>query len=630
MDRVLVRLRAWPGVGVTATALGVVVTLVSLRVWLPSILFIYADAGSTPAAEMGLFGLAPFVVTLVVAVLGARLLGPRRLALGAAVVLVAARLGIQAADGGALQLAASTVAVAAGLTWLAAMAAGAVARIAAAYGVAVGLALDAIAHAALRSTDLAWRPGVLPWLIAVVVAAAFLAALWASEQGDREAGAGWIWLVVGPMVGLHGILAAPSRVHVLTDWPEWSVVLLVTAVELGALAAFAAVAAAATRPASLAAVSATLLGLALAISPDIPVAAPLFAAAGYTALVVGLGGLLGVVATAHGASRPSRRVGALVGGLFVLFLVMFGYYAGYDTPLPVPSEAFLVIGGAVIAVAAAMALPARGPLPAIRAVRPLGAFGGVAAIVLLLSATPPAFSAASGYPVRAMLYNVHMGYDTDGRFDLAALAEVIRSQEPDIVALNEVDRGWLTTGSTDVLPRLAEAVGLPYVFAPAADEVWGNALLSRYPVRDVEVEFLPKEGTAMRRSVLSAVVDLGDSELGVVVTHLHHVDEDGGVRAVQAEWVAAAAERLTASGLEVVVMGDLNAEPGSPDLRPLEATLVNQTAALGAPLTFASWDPYEAIDHIMTTDGLAASDLAVPRSQASDHLGVALTLRRAR
>ncbi|MGH3443686.1 MAG: endonuclease/exonuclease/phosphatase family protein [Nitriliruptorales bacterium] len=629
MERVLDRLRAWPGVGVAATALGFAVTLVSVRVWLPSILFIYARAGSTPATEMALFGLLPFVVALVVAVVGVRLAGPRRVALGAAVVLVAARLAIQASDGGDLQLVASTVAVMAGLTWLAATAAGAVARIAAVYGVAVGLALDAIAHAALRSTDLPWRPGLLPWLVTVVVALAFLAALWVGEESDREGGAGWIWLSVGPILGIHGIAAAPSRVHVLTGWPEWSVVLLVTIAEIGALAAFVAVVSVATRRASLAAVGATLLGLAVAASPESPLGTGPAAAAGYVLLAVGLGGLLGVVGFARGASRPSRRAGALVGGLFILFVVLFGYYAGYDMPLPVPGALFLGIGAAVLAVSAVLASPVEELLPAVRPAGALAAVGGVAAISLLLTVATPAFSAAHE-SVRVMVYNLHMGFNPDGRFDVASLADVIRSEEPDIVALNEVDRGWLTTGATDVLPRLAEDLGLPYVFAPAADEVWGNAILSRYPLRDVEHEFLPKEGTAMRRSVLWAVADLGDRELGVVVTHLHHVDEDGAVRAVQATGVAAVAERLRDSGVDVVVMGDLNAPPGSADLRPLESVLVNASAELGPPLTFPSWDPDETIDHILVSPGLAASELGVPRSQASDHLGVALTLRPAR
>jgi endonuclease/exonuclease/phosphatase family metal-dependent hydrolase len=132
--------------------------------------------------------------------------------------------------------------------------------------------------------------------------------------------------------------------------------------------------------------------------------------------------------------------------------------------------------------------------------------------------------------------------------------------------------------------------------------------------------------------VVSATVDLGDGELlGVVGTHLHHVDGDGHVRTPQAEQVAAEARRLAGEALPVVIMGDMNAEPGDPELEPyLDARFENAVTpnADGEVLTFPSWGPYEHIDHVFTTPDLAASEVVVPGSQASDHLGVALTLER--
>ena len=59
---------------------------------------------------------------------------------------------------------------------------------------------------------------------------------------------------------------------------------------------------------------------------------------------------------------------------------------------------------------------------------------------------------------------------------------MIEEQQPDIVALQEVTRGWVIYGSFDMLVWLSQRLDMPYVYGPAADSVWGNAILSRYPM----------------------------------------------------------------------------------------------------------------------------------------------------
>ena len=43
--------------------------------------------------------------------------------------------------------------------------------------------------------------------------------------------------------------------------------------------------------------------------------------------------------------------------------------------------------------------------------------------------------------LRVLTYNIHHGEGTDGVFDLERLAKVINDLAPDIVALQEVDKG---------------------------------------------------------------------------------------------------------------------------------------------------------------------------------------------
>ena len=42
------------------------------------------------------------------------------------------------------------------------------------------------------------------------------------------------------------------------------------------------------------------------------------------------------------------------------------------------------------------------------------------------------------------------------------------------------------------------------LFMPASDLVWGNAILSRYPLKLVSSGFLPRMGAPLRRSYLFA------------------------------------------------------------------------------------------------------------------------------
>src|SRR5690606_33180081 len=87
---------------VPVIVLGVVVLVDVLRVFLPSLITVFGSAGSTPPELIGLYALAWFVAAFL-AVLVARFAGARVVALSAAALLAAARLGLQFTDGGSAQ-----------------------------------------------------------------------------------------------------------------------------------------------------------------------------------------------------------------------------------------------------------------------------------------------------------------------------------------------------------------------------------------------------------------------------------------------------------------------------------------------------------------------------------------------
>ncbi|MGY0007419.1 endonuclease/exonuclease/phosphatase family protein, partial [Micromonospora sp. I033] len=221
-------------------------------------------------------------------------------------------------------------------------------------------------------------------------------------------------------------------------------------------------------------------------------------------------------------------------------------------------------------------------------------------------------------------YNIRMGFGLDGRLDLDALTRAVDGNRPDVVLLSEVDRGWLLNGGHDTLALLAGRLRMPYVFAPAADPVWGDAVLSRFPVRAGRTRHLAAHGAPTGAQALGVTLDLGGRDLAVVATHLQPPPGQGPV--AQAREVAAFATRY-AAGRPLIVGGDLNTEPGDPAFTEFtRAGLVDALAAARPLRTSPADDPRTQIDHVFVAPGLTPSGAVAPRSTASDHLPVAVTL----
>ncbi|GAB3848323.1 hypothetical protein GCM10029963_31040 [Micromonospora andamanensis] len=156
------------------------------------------------------------------------------------------------------------------------------------------------------------------------------------------------------------------------------------------------------------------------------------------------------------------------------------YYAAYDLGYPnqwVPAVV-AALTGVVAMRGATMSGGLRQPPPESAPDLPRWRLAALAAIVALAAAWlhgPWLVSSnRTGPPerVRLVAYNIRMGFGLDGRFDLTALERAVG--RADVVVLSEVDRGWLLNGGHDTLGLLAARLGTPYVFAPAADPLWGT------------------------------------------------------------------------------------------------------------------------------------------------------------
>ena len=185
--------------------------------------------------------------------------------------------------------------------------------------------------------------------------------------------------------------------------------------------------------------------------------------------------------------RPPRQGSAFYGvGMILLVALLFGYYASLELGMPFSRDLLLPAAAIIIVFAAlrAASLEQASIPPALGAWKP-AAFAmlfAIAPVMGLLTWQAPQTGAGEGYPVRVMTYNIHNGFNTDGELDLEELADVIESEEPDIVALQEVSRGWVINGSADTLLWLSKRLDMPYLYGPSMADLWGNAILSRYPV----------------------------------------------------------------------------------------------------------------------------------------------------
>lgn len=225
--------------------------------------------------------------------------------------------------------------------------------------------------------------------------------------------------------------------------------------------------------------------------------------------------------------------------------------------------------------------------------------------------------------LRVATWNIHMAIGQDGQRDLERTARVIRAMDPDLIGLQEVDNRIVESGND--LDSLSHLTDLEYVSGPTmqrSDGDYGNALLTRLPVRDIERYDLSVPGREPRGLLIVHLQSAG-SPLQAAVTHL---GLRPGERRVQ---VRKLVDYLaTGDRTPLLLMGDFNEWLfwGRP-LRWLRAHFGQGRSPASFP---ARW-PLLRLDHILSDPQERLFDLGVFKSQlakhASDHLPLLATYR---
>jgi endonuclease/exonuclease/phosphatase family metal-dependent hydrolase len=231
-------------------------------------------------------------------------------------------------------------------------------------------------------------------------------------------------------------------------------------------------------------------------------------------------------------------------------------------------------------------------------------------------------------PVRlkVLCYNIRFG-------ELASLEELatfIKEQNPDVVALQEVDcrtQRELTPKQhgKDFVTELGFRTGMLTAYGktiPYAGGYYGIGILSKYPLASVERIYLPKtENGKEQRALLVANVEYSENRyFTFACTHLDYTNTEE--RQVQVKKLN---EVLQAKPYPVIVAGDFNARPDSKEISEGMGTW--KAVCKMAPTSPAN-APRNQIDYIFCypKDEWESVEATTYQVQLSDHLPISATV----
>ncbi|GIH11429.1 hypothetical protein Rhe02_94960 [Rhizocola hellebori] len=245
-------------------------------------------------------------------------------------------------------------------------------------------------------------------------------------------------------------------------------------------------------------------------------------------------------------------------------------------------------------------------------------------VVMLVIPASTVPAEPSRFSMRLMTWNVKYGRDdARGIANPRQIAAAIAAEKPDVVVLQEVSRGWAIGGGVDVAEYLSHELGMSYRWAPAADNQFGNLLLSNRELMNVEVGHLPFGQGPMERSYLKATVRINAaSKIDLITTHLTHRKQNTPTRLAQIDTIL--------NAKPMVLAGDLNFWPTWDE--PRAFTRAGYLSAQDITGHSAEWtsptnNPTNRVDWIYGNARVAFTDFAIlSKVTVSDHFPLIVTV----
>jgi len=230
-----------------------------------------------------------------------------------------------------------------------------------------------------------------------------------------------------------------------------------------------------------------------------------------------------------------------------------------------------------------------------------------------------------------MTYNVHSCVGTDRKTSPERIAGVIAHYSPDIVALQELDVELFRSGMIDQAKEIADRLNMHFHFHPSfrlEKGYFGNAILSRYPMRLVKADGLPAfrhRQLLEKRGAIWTEAQVDGVKINLINTHLglnRKERQEQIDMLLGPEWMSNPACRIP-----VLLCGDLNASPLSGVYRKIKTKLHDVQKRINGSRPQSTWPsrfPLMRIDHIFVSSDIVVTETSVPRTtltqSASDHL----------
>jgi endonuclease/exonuclease/phosphatase family metal-dependent hydrolase len=228
-----------------------------------------------------------------------------------------------------------------------------------------------------------------------------------------------------------------------------------------------------------------------------------------------------------------------------------------------------------------------------------------------------------------MTYNIHVGVGMDKKLDLPRIAGVINAQHPDLVGLQEVDRGVTRTQRIDEIAELAKLTRMDYAFAfnlHYQGGQYGVAILTRFTIRATDHRLYQNTREAERRGFIRAEVFVHGSILNFVTTHLDYQNEDG--RLFEAQQLLSALKDVKGP---LIVVGDFNEGPSGPAYQLMRYQFGDswiESRGTDQGFSYPTDKPSKRIDYIFfrPADRVRIKRAWTVNTEASDHIPVVADL----
>lgn len=237
----------------------------------------------------------------------------------------------------------------------------------------------------------------------------------------------------------------------------------------------------------------------------------------------------------------------------------------------------------------------------------------VAFVIVMVSVWPMPVQAMPAEGRRLATYNIHYGYDDDWHTTLPEIAAAISDSGADVVALQEVDTGRMTSYSTDNAYYLARTLRMNVYYLPTVEHLTGIAVLFKGEAIDIDARLLTS--LQEQTGVIEVLLPWGEEQIHAYGIWMGLSNEDTLRQAEEA--LAFIGENSPAT-----FGGDFNSQIDDPEPRAIMAAgFADPFSELGqepAPPTSPAVNPETRIDFVWLR-GLEPVQAFVSESLASDH-----------